>query len=405
MGHFCDGRASLVVGTHTHVPTADHQILPGGTAFMSDVGMTGDYDSVIGMTKDEPLNRFLRTHPDQRASSRRSAPATLCAARGRDRRRDRPRARGSPRCGSAAGSSRRGRRSGTDLTSAALVCISPASLDPMKRAHHRSIVRLAQARPDRAPADRQSNGTRPWPDIPSSRTSCTARGGRTRSSPSCSASWRARSRSRPSSACPTRRMNARLRAAIIAARAENMPKDNIERAIKKATGQRRRELRRDPLRGLRPGRRRRHRRGADRQPQPHRRRGALDLHQERRQPRRDRRGVVHVRPCRRGRVRRQGRRAPTPCWRPRSRPAPRTWSSSESGHEIYTTHGSARATVAKALEAKFGEPRKAALVWKPQNTVAGRRRAGREAAQADRDASTSTTTCRTSTPISRFPTR
>ncbi len=60
MGHFCDGRASLVVGTHTHAPTADHQILNGGTAFISDVGMTGDYDSVIGMGKDEPLNRFTR---------------------------------------------------------------------------------------------------------------------------------------------------------------------------------------------------------------------------------------------------------------------------------------------------------------------------------------------------------
>jgi hypothetical protein len=48
------------VGTHTHVPTADHQILPGGTAFMTDVGMTGDYDSVIGMDKDEPLHRFVR---------------------------------------------------------------------------------------------------------------------------------------------------------------------------------------------------------------------------------------------------------------------------------------------------------------------------------------------------------
>src|SRR5215218_6775987 len=59
MGHFCDGRASLVIGTHTHVPTADHQILPHGTAFMSDVGMTGDYDSVIGMEKEEPLARFL----------------------------------------------------------------------------------------------------------------------------------------------------------------------------------------------------------------------------------------------------------------------------------------------------------------------------------------------------------
>src|SRR4249919_2555424 len=59
MGHFCDGRASLVVGTHTHAPTADHQILPGGTGYISDVGMSGDYDSVIGMAKDEPLNRFL----------------------------------------------------------------------------------------------------------------------------------------------------------------------------------------------------------------------------------------------------------------------------------------------------------------------------------------------------------
>ena len=75
------------------------------------------------------------------------------------------------------------------------------------------------------------------------------------------------------------------------------------------------------------------------------------------------------------------------CWRPRSRPAPTTCVSSESGHEIYTTPESLR-EVAKALEAKFGEPRKAALVWKPQNTVAGRRRAGREAAQADRDART-----------------
>src|SRR5665647_373623 len=51
MGYFCDGRASLVVGTHTHVPTADHHIMAGGTAFMTDAGMTGDFDSVIGMTK------------------------------------------------------------------------------------------------------------------------------------------------------------------------------------------------------------------------------------------------------------------------------------------------------------------------------------------------------------------
>ena len=57
-GHYVDGRVSLVVGTHTHVPTADHQILKGGTAYMSDAGMCGDYDSVIGMDKEEPLNRF-----------------------------------------------------------------------------------------------------------------------------------------------------------------------------------------------------------------------------------------------------------------------------------------------------------------------------------------------------------
>src|SRR5215470_4149923 len=63
MGHFCDGCASVVVGTHTHAPTADHRILPGGTAFVSDVGMTGDYNSVIGMVKDEPLQRFVRRIP------------------------------------------------------------------------------------------------------------------------------------------------------------------------------------------------------------------------------------------------------------------------------------------------------------------------------------------------------
>jgi metallophosphoesterase (TIGR00282 family) len=77
MGHFCDGRASLVVGTHTHVPTADHRILPRGTAFISDVGMTGDFDSVIGMNKDEPLNRFLRKIPSSKFEPA-SGPATLC---------------------------------------------------------------------------------------------------------------------------------------------------------------------------------------------------------------------------------------------------------------------------------------------------------------------------------------
>lgn len=58
MGHFCDGRASLVVGTHQHIPTADTHILGGGTAYQTDAGMCGDYDSVIGMDKEEPLYRF-----------------------------------------------------------------------------------------------------------------------------------------------------------------------------------------------------------------------------------------------------------------------------------------------------------------------------------------------------------
>lgn len=77
MGHFVDGRASLVVGTHTHAPTADHRVLPGGTAFVSDVGMTGDYDSVIGMNKHEPLGRFLRRIPMSKFEVA-TGPATLC---------------------------------------------------------------------------------------------------------------------------------------------------------------------------------------------------------------------------------------------------------------------------------------------------------------------------------------
>jgi 2',3'-cyclic-nucleotide 2'-phosphodiesterase len=78
MGIFCDGRASLVVGTHTHVPTADARIMSRGTAFISDVGMTGDYDSVIGMGKEEPLLRFLRKIPSARFEPA-SGPGTLCA--------------------------------------------------------------------------------------------------------------------------------------------------------------------------------------------------------------------------------------------------------------------------------------------------------------------------------------
>ena len=82
IGFFCDGRASLVVGTHTHVPTADHQILPGGTAYMTDAGMTGDYDSIIGMQKEEPLRRFTRAFR-RGGSSRRSASRRSAASRSR----------------------------------------------------------------------------------------------------------------------------------------------------------------------------------------------------------------------------------------------------------------------------------------------------------------------------------
>ncbi|MGZ3409637.1 MAG: TIGR00282 family metallophosphoesterase [Xanthobacteraceae bacterium] len=77
MGHFCDGKVSLVVGTHTHSPTADHRVLSGGTAFVSDVGMTGDYDSVIGMSKDEPLSRFTRRISSGRFEAA-DGPGTLC---------------------------------------------------------------------------------------------------------------------------------------------------------------------------------------------------------------------------------------------------------------------------------------------------------------------------------------
>ncbi len=66
MGHHCDGRASMVVGSHTHVPTADHMILSNGTAYQSDAGMCGDYDSVIGMQKDNSLRRFSTQLPGQR---------------------------------------------------------------------------------------------------------------------------------------------------------------------------------------------------------------------------------------------------------------------------------------------------------------------------------------------------
>jgi 2',3'-cyclic-nucleotide 2'-phosphodiesterase len=63
MGWYLDGRVTAVVGTHTHVPTADERVLPGGTAYITDVGMTGPYDSVIGVKKEQIMARFLNNMP------------------------------------------------------------------------------------------------------------------------------------------------------------------------------------------------------------------------------------------------------------------------------------------------------------------------------------------------------
>ncbi|HJW41492.1 MAG TPA: TIGR00282 family metallophosphoesterase [Rhizomicrobium sp.] len=78
MGHFCDGRVSLVVGSHQHVPTADAQILPGGTAYQSDAGACADYDSVIGMEKYQPVQRFVTKLSTGRFTPA-TGPATMCA--------------------------------------------------------------------------------------------------------------------------------------------------------------------------------------------------------------------------------------------------------------------------------------------------------------------------------------
>jgi hypothetical protein len=78
LAHLADGRASAVIGTHTHVPTADAWILPGGTAYITDVGMTGDYDSVIGMNKAVSLQRF-RSHVPGPRNTPALGEATLCA--------------------------------------------------------------------------------------------------------------------------------------------------------------------------------------------------------------------------------------------------------------------------------------------------------------------------------------
>lgn len=77
MGHFCDGRVSLVVGSHTHIPTADEQILPSGTAYMTDAGMCGDYNSVVGMDKRVPILKFTKKMPTDRMQPA-QGPGTMC---------------------------------------------------------------------------------------------------------------------------------------------------------------------------------------------------------------------------------------------------------------------------------------------------------------------------------------
>lgn len=76
-GHYLDGRVSAVIGTHTHIPTADCQIFDGGTGHQGDAGMTGDYNSVIGVKKEVPIHRFVKKTPTERMSPA-EGEATLC---------------------------------------------------------------------------------------------------------------------------------------------------------------------------------------------------------------------------------------------------------------------------------------------------------------------------------------
>src|SRR6201996_4446367 len=80
-GHIFDGQMSFVIGTHTHCPTADAQVLPGGTAFQSDAGMCGDYDSVIGMQKDGAALRYWRKMPGEKRGAA-GGPVTICGVFG-----------------------------------------------------------------------------------------------------------------------------------------------------------------------------------------------------------------------------------------------------------------------------------------------------------------------------------
>ena len=78
MAHYLDGRVSAVVGTHTHIPTADCHVLPNGTGYQTDAGMTGCYDSSIGMDKEIPIQRFTKKTPGKQRMSPATGEGTLC---------------------------------------------------------------------------------------------------------------------------------------------------------------------------------------------------------------------------------------------------------------------------------------------------------------------------------------
>jgi Uncharacterized protein conserved in bacteria len=77
-GHFFDSKVSAIIGTHTHVPTSDARILVGGTAYQTDVGMTGDYNSVIGMDKESPIHGFVKGYRSEGRFFPASEKITIC---------------------------------------------------------------------------------------------------------------------------------------------------------------------------------------------------------------------------------------------------------------------------------------------------------------------------------------
>ena len=209
MGIFCDGRASLVVGTHTHAPTADHRVLPAGTAYVSDVGMTGDYDSVIGMNKAEPLHRFTRRIPSGKFEPA-SGPATLCAMAVE-----------------------------TDDASGLATRIAPVRLGGQLRRGAAGLLGI-DFFPARTYNARRISHSTTFPEAAlaghSQFKNIMHRKGRQDAIRSKLFGKLAREITVAAKmGLPDPAMNPRLRAAILAARAESMPKDNIDRAIKKAT--------------------------------------------------------------------------------------------------------------------------------------------------------------------------